>query len=148
MASYEIAVVILVDRSGAVLLQHRDGNALVSPNQWAIPGGRIEPGETPQAAAQREVLEETGLVVDAIQHYWSGPRPYEEGFPHTVTVHAFYSPTEAVQDDVICGEGLAMVFIPYDEIFDRDLGITSLHLLPDFLDSPIYADLKRSATSS
>src|ERR1043165_6653608 len=93
MASYEIAVVILVDRTGAILLQLRDGNALVSPNQWAIPGGRVEPGETPQAAARREVLEETGLVVDAIQHYWSGPRPYEEDLENPATVDAFCGPT-------------------------------------------------------
>jgi 8-oxo-dGTP diphosphatase len=31
---------------------------------WSLPGGRIEPGESPKAAAEREVLEETGLKVD------------------------------------------------------------------------------------
>jgi 8-oxo-dGTP pyrophosphatase MutT (NUDIX family) len=148
VASYEIAIVILVDRTGAVLLQHRDGNASVSPNQWAVPGGRVELGESPEAAARREVLEETGLVVDGMQHFWSGPRPFEEGFPHTVTVHAFYAATEALQEDVICGEGLAMVFIPREQLLDLDLGITSRHLLPEFLASPLYAGLTSSATSS
>lgn len=146
MATYEIAIVILVDRTGAVLMQHRDGFAQVSPNQWAVPGGRVEPGETPEAAARREVLEETGLVVDAIQHYWSGPRPYEEAFEHTVTVHVFCAPTDARQDDVILGEGLAMTFVPGPGLLDLDLGITSRHVLPGFLASGTYADLMRSAT--
>lgn len=34
-------------------------------NQWAIPGGKIELGETIQQAAEREVFEETGLTVRA-----------------------------------------------------------------------------------
>jgi ADP-ribose pyrophosphatase YjhB (NUDIX family) len=31
---------------------------------WSIPGGRIEPGETDAEAVIREMIEETGLVVD------------------------------------------------------------------------------------
>ncbi len=31
--------------------------------QWSVPGGRVEPGETLAAAVEREVAEETGLVV-------------------------------------------------------------------------------------
>lgn len=32
---------------------------------WAIPGGRLRLGETLQAAAEREILEETGIVIRA-----------------------------------------------------------------------------------
>lgn len=31
---------------------------------WELPGGRIDPGETPRRAATRELLEETGHVPD------------------------------------------------------------------------------------
>ncbi|MEU8392677.1 NUDIX domain-containing protein [Micromonospora sp. NPDC048842] len=99
MATYEVALVLLVDSSEAVLLQHRDDQALVSPNQWSLPGGRVEPGETPEQAARRELLEETGLRTGELRGLWSGPRPYEAGFPHTVTVHVFRGRTDARQLD-------------------------------------------------
>lgn len=55
---------------GAVV-KHNDCFLLVkranppSQNMWAIPGGKIKLGETLQQAAEREVLEETGIVVRA-----------------------------------------------------------------------------------
>ena len=36
----------------------RDGNP-----PWVLPGGKIEPGESPEDAVVREVLEETGLRI-------------------------------------------------------------------------------------
>jgi 8-oxo-dGTP diphosphatase len=134
MASYEVAIVLLVDASGAILLQHRDEHTPVSPNQWSLPGGRIEPGETPEEAARRELLEETGLTAGELHPLWSGPRPYEEGFPHTVTVHVFRGTTDARQEDVVLGEGRAMVFVPRDEVLDRELAVSTAFVLPRHLE--------------
>lgn len=49
----------------ALLLTRRSAALRAHAGQWALPGGRLDDGETPEAAALRELQEETGLVVDA-----------------------------------------------------------------------------------
>jgi 8-oxo-dGTP diphosphatase len=34
---------------------------------WALPGGKVEPGETTAEAAEREIFEETGIVAEALE---------------------------------------------------------------------------------
>jgi 8-oxo-dGTP pyrophosphatase MutT (NUDIX family) len=136
-----VAVVFLVDPQGRILMQHRDANANVSPNQWGLPGGKIEDGETPDEAARREVLEETGLSVPKVEHLWSGTRPSVSNANGLVEMHVFCAPTDASQDDVVLGEGQAMVFLTPDEARNRDLGVTAQLVLPRFLDSPEYQAL-------
>lgn len=52
------AGVLVWDDQGRVLLQQRSDD-----RTWCIPGGAVEPGEHLEAAARRELAEETGLVV-------------------------------------------------------------------------------------
>lgn len=58
------AVGVVCVRAGEVLLIRR-GNAPLR-GRWSVPGGRVEPGETPPQAALREVREETGVAVALI----------------------------------------------------------------------------------
>lgn len=48
----------------ALLLTRRAQGLRQHAGQWALPGGRLDPGETPEAAALRELGEEVGLVLD------------------------------------------------------------------------------------
>jgi 8-oxo-dGTP pyrophosphatase MutT (NUDIX family) len=47
----------------AVLLTRRASRLNAHAGQWAIPGGRIDPGEEPVGAALRELVEELGLTL-------------------------------------------------------------------------------------
>lgn len=58
-----VAVGAVVFRDNAVLLVKRGKSP--SKGEWTIPGGRVEPGETLKEAAEREILEETSIVVSA-----------------------------------------------------------------------------------
>jgi ADP-ribose pyrophosphatase len=59
----KVAVGAVVFKDERVLLVRRGQPP--SKNLWAIPGGSVEIGETLQEAAEREILEETGIKIQA-----------------------------------------------------------------------------------
>lgn len=60
-----VGIGVLVVRDGKILLGRRK-NAH-GAGDWSPPGGHLEFGETPEEAAAREVLEETGLHIENIR---------------------------------------------------------------------------------
>jgi 8-oxo-dGTP diphosphatase len=56
-------VVLDLDERGPRVLLVRRGRP-PGEGRWSLPGGRVEPGERLAAAVARELLEETGLVVE------------------------------------------------------------------------------------
>jgi len=56
-----VAGALILDRK--VLLCHRSSAREWYPNVWDLPGGHVEPGETPSAALVRELAEEIGVHI-------------------------------------------------------------------------------------
>nr|WP_103095524.1 (deoxy)nucleoside triphosphate pyrophosphohydrolase [Novosphingobium guangzhouense] len=50
------------ERSGSILMQQRDFTG-VHGGLWEFPGGKLEPGESPEAALVRELEEELGVTI-------------------------------------------------------------------------------------
>jgi 8-oxo-dGTP pyrophosphatase MutT (NUDIX family) len=85
------ARILLLDPDGRVLLfEDSDPGLPGPPTFWITPGGGLDPGETPEQAALRELAEETGLVLD--------PALLRGPIAHRTVVHA-YSDKIVEQDE-------------------------------------------------
>lgn len=82
MQQYTAAVGAIAVRDGALLLIRR-GHA-PSRGRWSLPGGRVEPGETPQQALVRELVEETGLTVEVGELVGEVLRPGPDGITYKI----------------------------------------------------------------
>ena len=129
--------VALIDRRGWVLLQERDEHPVIDPEKWGFPGGGVEDGETFEAAAYRELAEETGVELEGGLELFGefvcrcgacGDCPFAV---YTVSV-------DLTDDDIECHEGRQMVFVEPGRALGLDLTASAALALPLFLESDVY----------
>ncbi len=102
--------------SGIVLIKRRN-----PPHGWALPGGYQDVGETCEAAARREAMEETGLSVtlDTLLYVYSDPArdPRKHTISTVFTAHASGEPVG--MDDAEEARVFAIDNLPADLAFDH-----------------------------
>jgi 8-oxo-dGTP diphosphatase len=69
------AVVAIIRRSDSFLVVKRSDKVDSARGYWSPISGRIEEGETQEEALKREVMEEVGLEVTAVEHVRALPSP-------------------------------------------------------------------------
>jgi 8-oxo-dGTP diphosphatase len=62
--------IVAVVLSGPFVLMIRRGPSGPDPGYWAPPSGKLEPGETQEAAVIREVKEEVGVTIRPARKVW------------------------------------------------------------------------------
>jgi 8-oxo-dGTP diphosphatase len=120
---------LLVNPAGEVLLQLRDDDpALLYPDCWTIPGGHVEPGETPDEAIRRELREEMALDVPlTVWRTVDAPRA-----DYTVRQTFFTGPLEVDPADLPLYEGQAVRFAGPADLADLPLAFGFEEILRQF----------------
>jgi 8-oxo-dGTP diphosphatase len=75
----EVAVGVLIDGDGRFLLTSRPAGKVYA-GYWEFPGGKLEEGETVEQALRRELIEEIGVVIAAVQPW----RTAVVDYPHAL----------------------------------------------------------------
>jgi 8-oxo-dGTP pyrophosphatase MutT (NUDIX family) len=136
-----LAVILLVDRRGRLLLMERDEHAPRAPNKWGMVGGHVEEGEDFEPAAYRELEEETGLRLapGELELWVAEPFTYSDG--HGGAYHVYVAGVELADDDIVVGEGRQIVFVDPADVFDLDLAESAAWFVRRFLESDDYRRL-------
>ena len=112
------AGILALDRWGRVLLQLRDADLPPErfPDQWSIPGGIIEPGEAPDAAAFREFEEETGILLQDLTLFRAYRKQPDLPTSLTDTYHIYFADPDLDEAEIEVREGQAFRYFSSSDI--------------------------------
>ena len=131
LAPVPIAVVCaLIERDGHVLMAQRPAHKHLG-GKWEFPGGKVEPGETAEAALHRELDEELGCSVEIVRALL----PYTHAYA-TVTVRLlpFVTRLLPASGELQAREHAALRWVPALELADLDLPEADRPIIAEYLD--------------
>jgi 8-oxo-dGTP pyrophosphatase MutT (NUDIX family) len=147
-----VAVVLLPDADGGAsfVLTRRAAGLRAHAGQWALPGGRIDPGESAFQAALRELAEEVGLRLDEaavlgrLDDYATRSgfvvTPVVAWAGHDVALHA--NPAEVASIHRVALADLDAPGVPrFVTVPDRERPIVQLPILGTLIHAPTAAIL-------
>jgi mutator protein MutT len=113
----------VVERNGTVLLTLRPAGTHLA-GYWEFPGGRIEPGETPEACIVRELREELGVEVRVLGRMGTIDHAYPE---RQVRLHGFRCEIVSGEPRPLASEELR--WVPLERLAEQKLPPADLAVL-------------------
>jgi 8-oxo-dGTP diphosphatase len=123
------AIVVLVNRcfvisnEGRLLIIRRSLNDYHNAGKWEVPGGKLDEGQDLSHAQEREVLEETGLLVEPTHRMvFAESRVLGDGKYKGLPYIALFSITRVVGGKMLLSdEHSEHKWVTYDELIECDL---------------------------
>jgi 8-oxo-dGTP diphosphatase len=137
--------VLLVNARGEVLLHLRDDRpGLDGANTWSTLGGLIEPGESAEETARRELLEECGRTVERLVPVGVAERVRPDtGQPYRI--HLFAAAVDWSLADLSLGEGQGLAWWPWQVVPRLSLNRLVSEEIVAFAGSPLLRELAAAA---
>lgn len=120
MTRRHIAVAAAIIKQGPFILAARRPAFGPYGGEWEFPGGKLEPGESPEKALKRELAEELGINAQNCRHAFDLEHSYPE-FEitlHVFVVNAYFGELAALDKQTLAwltpGEAAALPFLAAD----------------------------------
>lgn len=104
----------IIERDGLVLAAQRS-TAMSLPLKWEFPGGKIDPGESPEECLRRELVEEMGIHVSVGKSLPLSTHHYPT---FTVTLHPFVCSIQS--GEIVLYEHAAVTWLSPEELHALD----------------------------
>jgi mutator protein MutT len=119
----------IINDNGEALLQYKRRG--FGAGKWNGPGGKVEPGETMEQAAIREVKEETGLSIRNLKKMAELEFVFIDKDEWNQTVHVYL--TEDYSGEITAGDEGELKWFKLDEIPYDKMWVDDPYWLPDVL---------------
>lgn len=117
----------IIERDGLVLAAQRSA-AMSMPHKWEFPGGKIDPGESPEECLRRELVEEMGVHVRVGASLPVSTHDYPT---FTITLHPFICKIEA--GEIALHEHAAVTWLPANVLHTLDWAEADVPVIASYL---------------
>ena len=113
-AMLKVTAAIIIEEGRTLIAERPAGGR--HPGAWEFPGGKVEPGETPEECLARELKEELGIEVEVVEKLAEVVHNYDDA---TVELMAFRCAiTKGTPQNLGCS---AHEFVPLERLEEYDL---------------------------